>query len=96
MNSVQTKKNLIIHVTSKNPQELRDRLSHSGLFKTYYDGSESTIERGVGVLSTRYYYYDIPHNDLDKMLRHLQNVREDAQLKIKILPEGFGQYHFEE
>ena len=96
MTSVQTKKNLIVHITSENPQELRDRLSLNGLFKTYYDGWESTVEPGVGTVhSTRYYYYDIPHEDVTKMLKHLQNVREDAVLKIKILPEGFGQHHFD-
>ena len=95
MTSVQTKKNLIVHITSENPGELRDKLSLNGLFKTHYDGWESTVETGVGVLSTRYYYYEIPHDDLTKMLRHLQSVREEAVLKIKILPEGCGWHAFD-
>ena len=92
--SVQTKKNLIVHITSENPGELRDRLSLNGLFKSHYDGWESSVEPGVGVLSTRYYYYEIPH-DVTKMLRHLQSVREEVVLKIKILPEGCGWHAFD-
>ena len=95
MNSVHTKKNLIIHITSENPHKLKDRLELNGLFKMFYDGWESTVEIGRGVHSTRYYYYDIPHSDLTQMLRHLQNVREDAVLKIKINPGGYGQHHFD-
>jgi len=83
------KKNLILHITSDNPAEFREKLRQHEPFKTFYDGWESTI-RGTDkvVMSTRYYYYDIPHDTLGEMLRHIQTVREGVQVQVKITRNG--------
>jgi len=39
-------------------------------------------------MSTRYYYYDIPHDTLGEMLRHIQSVREGVQVQVKITRDG--------
>jgi len=83
------KKNLILHITSDNPAEFREKLRQHEPFKTFYDGWESTIrDTDKVVMSTRYYYYDIPHNILGTMLRHIQSVREGVHVQVKITRNG--------
>jgi hypothetical protein len=83
----QEKKNLILHITSDNYEEFRDRLELNEHFNTYYDGSESTLKDWIRI-STRFYYYDIPHEDLTEMLRYIQEVREGVVMKVKITKDG--------
>ena len=83
----QEKKNLILHITSPDPEDFRDKLEENENFDKYYDGSESTLKDWIRI-STRYFYYAIPHEDLTDMLRHLQNVREGVVMKVKITKDG--------
>ena len=88
-------KNLIIHVTSAEPCQLREKLHENNLFQRYYDGNEHTIENFVKI-STRYYYYDIPHDDLRQMISHLQISKEGHICRVKIFPNGqCGNYRFD-
>ena len=82
------KKNLIIHVEiEQDPKGLKTILDTNALYKKYEDGWESTMEaRGeqVGVRSTRYYYYFIPHSDLTKMVRFLHTNKGERSVKVRI------------
>ena len=92
--SYNIKKDLIVHITSSNPDDLKTSLHTLGLFNTHYDGWEATMQAGVKI-STRYYYYSIPHTDVLSMLRHLKQVGSDYSYKIKINPEGRGNHDFD-
>jgi len=81
------KKNLIIHITSDNYESFRDKLEQNENFNKYYDGSESTLRNWVRI-STRFYYYEIPHPDLTDMLRYIQEVREGVVMEVKITRYG--------
>ena len=84
-------KNLIIHITSSDNVDLKARLHENALFQQYYDGWESTLQNAGQQnikLSTRYYYYDIPHADLGLMIRHLQEVKGDSTIQVKIGTRG--------
>ena len=89
-------KNLIIHVTSSDSIILKDRLHENTLFQQYYDGWESTLQNAgqqnlpTITLSTRYYYYDIPHAAMRTMIIHLQEVKGDFTIQVKI---GAGENH---
>jgi len=89
---------LIIHITDSqvDAQRLRDKLDTNPLFPQYYDGFECTgrIEDNV-IISTRYYYYDIAHEDLLQMIRHLNTEGTEFHYKIKINPQGFGGHQFD-
>ena len=89
------KKALIIHITKGNAQDLKTRLHEQGLFQQYYDGDESTFSLTQGVISTRYYYYSIPHSEVLGMLRHLRTVGTGHTYKIKINPDGRGNHAFD-
>ena len=80
-------KNLILHVTSQNPDILRDRLHRNESFALYYDGWEATCTV-TGVQSTWYYYYDVPHEKLTTMLRFLQANCEGYRFQVKITQSG--------
>ena len=87
-------KTFIIHTTSADSEAFLERLYEHQPFRTYYDGNEHTLKVGVGKLSTRYYFYHIPHDVLTGMVRHLQTVREGyTGVKVCIKPyvEG-GRY----
>ena len=87
-------KNLIIHVTGGDAQQLKSKLHENELYVNYYDGWESTVISSV-IVSTRYYYYTIPHDELGDMIRFLQNNREGFTFQIKITPDGSGNYRFD-
>ena len=91
-------KNLIIHVVG-DCSIIKMKLKVRELFKKYYDGWESTVKTGeygsLRIISTRFYYYDITHEDLGNMLRALQNDREGHQVKIKIQPSTNGNHTFD-
>ena len=81
--------NLIIHITSANPEILRDKLRENDNFKNYYDGWECTVCKTTQrVFSTRYYYYDIPHDILGEMIRHLQINKEGHTVRTRITQDG--------
>ena len=83
----QGNKTFIIHTTSQDPGGLLKRLYEHPPFRTHYDGNEHTIKVGVGTISTRYYFYHIPHAVLCGMVRHLQTVREGfTGVKVCIKP----------
>ena len=63
-------KSLIIHITCGKHEALKKTLDQNSLFVKYYDGWESTIRRSTQI-STRYYYYDIPHDELTQMITYL-------------------------
>ena len=89
------KKDLIIHipVSAGDAEELKRKLHECPLFTVYYDGFEHTMEKPSTILSTRYYYYSVEHQDVYSMLKHLQTVGVNhAGYKIKIQPEGMGNY----
>ena len=89
------KKNLIINVTSPNPEVLRDALNANELFANYFDGYESTM-RGLQIISTSFYWYAIPHDDLTVMIRHLQECREGHTFKVKVFRVGVaGNFNFD-
>ena len=69
-------KNLIIHVTGGGAEQLKSKLHENALYVNYYDGWESTGQMGGGIVSTRFYYYDIPHDELRDMIHFLQNNRD--------------------
>ena len=89
-----TQKDLIIHITSGNAEDLKTSLHNLGLFNTHYDGWECTM-RATEKISTRYYYYQIPHTDVLSMLRHLKQVGSEYSYKIKINPAGKGNHNFD-
>ena len=65
-----SKKSLIVHVTCGKHQSLKTLLDLNGLFKKHYDGWECTMSSNT-IQSARYYYYDIAHSDLTKMIKFL-------------------------
>jgi hypothetical protein len=80
-------KTFIIHTTEK-AEQLRECLFRSEEFKKHYDGWEMTVFTG----STRYYFYKVPHADLTLMVRHLQEVKRELDLavRVKIFATGHG------
>ena len=84
--AVNDKMNMIIHITSPDPQSLQARLEENELFKKYYDGCEMSMGRAL--LSTRYYYYQITPEDLHIMTAHIEAVREGHRIQIKITKDG--------
>ena len=90
-----TMKVLIIHVTSPEPDQLKDRLDTLDLFPKYHNGNEMSLGPGFQVISQRYYYYDVPSDDLLLMLRHLHQEGVDYDYQIKINPQGVGNHHFD-
>ena len=89
------KKDLIIHITAGGDEVLKTKLHENGLFNQYYDGYEHTMKIGRGKISTRYYYYGIPHSEVLSMLKHLKQVGSQHSYKIKINPEGKGNHNFD-
>jgi len=90
------KKDLIVHITAGGDELLKTKLHENGLFSQYYDGNEHTVKFGQGIISTRYYYYDVPHSEVLLMLRHLRQVGTDHTYKIKIGEAGKGgNYNFD-
>ena len=80
-------KTFIVHTTSADSEGFLERLYEHNPFRTYYDGNEHTLKIGGGTLSTRYYFYRIPHEILGGMVRHLQTVREGyTGVKVCIKP----------
>ena len=90
-----TLKVLIVHVTSPNPEQLKDRLDTLELFPKHYDGNEMTMGPGFQILSQRFYYYDVPSDDLLLMLRHLHQEGVDFDYQVKINPQGQGNHKFD-
>ena len=92
-------KNLIINVTGGDAQQLKSKLHENELYVKYYDGWESTGQLGVGIVSTRFYYYDIPHDELGGMVRFLQSnagcLRVRGTFKIRITPQHAGNNRFD-
>ena len=87
-------KNFILHVTSANPESLRDKLNENSVFRARYDGFEVTLS-GLQLQSTRYYWYDVDHAQLTAMVRHLQANREGHTFRVKITPAGVGNHKFD-
>ena len=100
-------KNFIIHTTDPRYQSLLTRLLNQGDYKKYYDGHEYsttnpddvltdprnvTGRRPTGVLSTRFYFYDVPKGALTRMIRHLQNVRGRMELDVKVKIGSLGNF----
>ena len=94
MSYSRTLKVLIVHITSADPERFKAKLNTNALFEQYYDGNEHTIASGV-MLSTRYYYYDVPNDDLLVMLRHMHAESEGVVYQIKINPKGYGNHNFD-
>jgi len=89
-------KNLIINVINPDTCDaLRDKLHAHTLFKSAYDGSESTHFKNYSEKSRRLYYYDLAHTDLTLMLKILQGLREGHELSIKIHPGEVGNHDFD-
>ena len=72
-------KTFIIHTTEKAAQ-LLEELNTCAKYTEHYDGWEMTPGKG----STRYYYYDVPHADLTIMVRHLQQVKRELDIAVKV------------
>ena len=89
------KKNLIIHITSPNPETLKNKLSENEHFRNYMGGSESSFTSTFKKISTRYYYYEIEHTHLGEMIRFLHLNRGAHVIRIKILKEEVGYHHFD-
>ena len=67
-----------------------------GLFKKYYDGWEATMNYSSEILSYRYYYYHIPHDDLSQMIKFLYTRGKNHKYVIKIGSQNEGNYNFPE
>ena len=75
---------------------LRDRLHDKNtLFVDHYSGYETTIEADGTILSKRYYYDDIEHADVFRMLQTLRAEGEEYTYKVKILPVAIGNFNFD-
>ena len=86
---------LIINISSAEPEKFKEKLDTLYLFPKYFDGSEFTMGPGFQILSQRYYYYDVPTEDLSAMLRHLHIESEGVVYQIKINPQGQGNHNFD-
>lgn len=103
------KKNFIIHTTDARYKSLLTRLLHQSDYKRYYDGHEHTTQAledaltdprdlnctTTGVVSTRYYFYDVPKVALTRMIRHLQNVKTRMELSVKVKIGSMGNFNFD-
>ena len=72
-------KTFIIHTTEKATQ-LLEELNTCAKYTEHYDGGEMTVGKG----STRYYYYDVTHANLTIMVRHLQQVKRELDIAVKV------------
>ena len=94
-------KDFIIHITSGDPYELKAKLHENQAFRTYFDGFSQIFdgfEKNGVVLSTRFYYYDIPHASLSEMVRLLQSKKVGFSVKVKINASsitGSGNHNFD-
>ena len=92
-----SEKNLIIHLTRGSSDKLKKKLHLHSDFKDCYDGWETSIDSTTGrFLSTRLYYYNIPHDRVLGLLKHLRQVGTEHDYKIKIQPVGTGNHDFQE
>ena len=103
-------KNFIIHTTDERYKSLLTRLLNQGDYKRYYDGHEHTTRNAAvmgtdprstepppaGILSTRYYFYDVPQGALTRMVRHLQNVKTRMNLVVKVkIGQQIGNFNWD-
>ena len=103
-------KNFIIHTTDARYKSLLTRLLNQGDYKRYYDGHEHTTRNAAvaltnprnvteanptGVISTRYYFYEIPQGALTRMVRHLQNVKTRMALEVKVKIGSMGNHNWD-
>ena len=103
-------KNFIIHTTDGRYKSLLTRLLNQGDYKRYFDGHEHTTRNAsvlgtdprrvteptpAGILSTRYYFYDVPQGALTRMVRHLQNVKTRMNLVVKVKIGQMGNFNWD-
>ena len=88
-------RNLIVNITSAEPEQFKAKLDTLHLFPKYFDGGECTLGAGFQILSQRYYYYDVPTEHLAAMLRHIHTESEGVVYQIKINPQGQGNHNFD-
>ena len=80
-------KNFILHTTNDNNEVLERIIC---LLKPYYDGTESSYNQFLRLVSTRYYFYNVPNKLVGTAARIAHN-----HVRFKILPIGYGNYNFD-